>query len=111
MKLFTSSLLQPTPSAHYPAASCSSEAARASHNQIPRRLAPDEPQLPGPLRSGWFRPTMISWSREGFRKSASFVIGHFPFLIFHFSKPVRAGDPNSCLRKMENEKWKMTNDK
>ena len=40
-----------------------------------------------------------------------FVIGHFPVVIFHFS---RAGFLNPHLRpnfttQMKNEKWKMTN--
>jgi len=39
-----------------------------------------------------------------------FLVGHFPFLIFHFREMLFA--LSACKRiQMENEKWKITNDK
>jgi len=45
-----------------------------------------------------------------FDQTESLVIGHFPFVIFHFSEnftPKRTRKPRN---QMTNDKWKMTND-
>jgi len=39
-----------------------------------------------------------------------FVIGDFPFLIFHFREILFALNVSKRIQ-MENEKWKITNDK